>query len=92
MGLATNLNTSANVHSTLAVADSQEEWHTVRAARVRPILGSERGRARIERDLLGEQALELLVSLAKGEHQLAAGEIVDEAGAAAPVGDAPTAG
>ena len=62
------------------------------AARVRPILGSERGRARIERDLLGEQALELLVSLAKGEHQLAAGQIVDEAGAAAPVGDAPSAG
>lgn len=62
------------------------------AARVRPILGSERGRARIERDLLGEQALELLVALAKGGHQLAVGEIVDEAGAAAPVGAEPGAG
>ncbi|RLT54392.1 MAG: trigger factor [Chloroflexi bacterium] len=62
------------------------------AARVRPILGSERGRARIERDLLGEQALELLVSIAKGESLLPAAEIAQESGAAALVGGTPGAG
>ena len=62
------------------------------AARVRPILGSERGRARIERDLLGEQALELLVSIAKGESLLPASDIAQESGEAALVGGTPGAG
>ena len=55
-------------------------------------LGSERGRARIERDLLGEQALELLVSIAKGESLLPAAEIAEESGAAALVAARPVLG